>query len=46
MLAIQRITGFIPLICAFVAMVLSVLCLFAGHKPDFMQDYCLVTVSI
>jgi general stress protein CsbA len=32
--------------CAIVAFVLGMLCLFAGHKPGFMEDYHIVTVSI
>ena len=30
--------------CAIVAFVLSMLCLFAGHKPGFMEEYHIVTV--
>jgi general stress protein CsbA len=34
------------LACAIVAFVLSMLCLFAGHKPGFMEEYHIVTVWI
>lgn len=35
----------IPLACSIVTFVLGMLCLFAGHKPGFMEDYHIVTVS-
>jgi hypothetical protein len=40
----MRLTALFPLACAVVALVLSMLCLFAGHKPGFMEDYAIVTV--
>lgn len=41
----MRPTAIIPALCCAVALVLSFLCLFAGHKKDFMEDYHLLTVS-
>lgn len=35
-----------PILAALVAAVLAVLCLVAGHKPGFMEDYHVVTVSL
>lgn len=41
----MRISALFPLACAIVAFVLSMLCLFAGHKPGFMEDYHIVTLN-
>ncbi|RFU28487.1 hypothetical protein B7463_g7869, partial [Scytalidium lignicola] len=41
----MRFTALLPMACAIVAFVLSMLCLFAGHKPDFMEDYHILTVN-
>ena len=42
----MRLSALFPLACAIVAFVLSMLCLFAGHKPGFMEEYHIVTVWI
>jgi hypothetical protein len=42
----MRFSVIVPLICAIAAFVLSMLCLFAGSKPNFMQDFDIVTVSL
>lgn len=42
----MRLTALIPLACAIVAFVLSMLCLFAGSKKGFMEEYHIVTVSL
>jgi hypothetical protein len=42
----MRVTVIVPLICALAAFVLSLLCIFAGSKPNFMQDFQIVTVSL
>ncbi|KAH6666390.1 actin cortical patch SUR7/pH-response regulator pali [Halenospora varia] len=34
-----------PLLFAFVAFVLGLLCMFAGNKPGFMEDYHIVTIN-
>lgn len=41
----MRATALFPMACAIVAFVLGMLCLFAGHKPGFMEDYHIITVS-
>ena len=40
----MRITALLPLALAIVAFVLSMLCLFAGHKPGVLEDYHIITV--
>ncbi|THV44644.1 hypothetical protein BGAL_0601g00040 [Botrytis galanthina] len=35
----------IPLACSIVTFVLGMLCLFAGNKPGFMEDYHIVTLN-
>jgi hypothetical protein len=40
----MRITALFPMACAIVAFVLSMLCIFAGHKKGFMEDYSILTV--
>jgi len=40
----MRATALVPMACAIVGFVLSMLCLFAGHKPGFMEDYHIITV--
>lgn len=42
----MRFSALIPLACALAAFVLSMLCLFAGHKPGFMEEYHIITVCI
>ena len=41
----MRFTALIPALCCTVALILSFLCLFAGHKKGFMEDYHLVTLN-
>jgi hypothetical protein len=41
----MRPTALIPAVCCTVALILSFLCLFAGHKQSFMEDYHLLTVT-
>ncbi|ESZ93470.1 hypothetical protein SBOR_6148 [Sclerotinia borealis F-4128] len=35
----------IPMACSFVTFVLGMLCLFAGNKPGFMEDYHIITLN-
>lgn len=44
-LANMRLTALFPLACAIVGFVLSMLCLFAGSKKSFMEDYHIITVG-
>ncbi|KAF2270368.1 hypothetical protein CC78DRAFT_506893 [Lojkania enalia] len=41
----MRPTAVIPALCCAVALVLSFLCLFAGHKKGFMEDYHMLTLN-
>lgn len=41
----MRPSALFPMACAIVAFVLGMLCLFAGHKPGFMEDYHIVTLN-
>ncbi|KAJ4355188.1 hypothetical protein N0V95_003148 [Ascochyta clinopodiicola] len=41
----MRPTALIPAVCCTAALILSFLCLFAGHKKGFMEDYHLVTLN-
>ncbi|KAF2187822.1 hypothetical protein K469DRAFT_628863 [Zopfia rhizophila CBS 207.26] len=41
----MRPSALIPALCCAGALVLSFLCLFAGHKEGFMEDYHLLTVN-
>jgi len=41
----MRITALFPLACAITAFVLGMLCLFAGHKPGFMEDYHIISLN-
>ncbi|KAI4728667.1 integral membrane protein-like protein [Aureobasidium sp. EXF-10728] len=40
-----RPTALIPVIFGLAAFVLTMLCIFAGSKPDFMQDYSIITLN-
>ncbi|KAI9746211.1 MAG: hypothetical protein M1818_000892 [Claussenomyces sp. TS43310] len=40
-----RLTALFPLACAITAFVLSMLCLFAGSKKGFMEEYHIVTLN-
>jgi hypothetical protein len=42
----MRPTALIPAVCCIAALILSFLCLFAGHKQSFMEDYHLMTVCL
>ncbi|KAH7372329.1 integral membrane protein-like protein [Pyrenochaeta sp. MPI-SDFR-AT-0127] len=41
----MRPTALIPVLCCTAALILSFLCLFAGHKKGFMEDYSLITLN-
>lgn len=41
----MRPTALIPVLCCTAALILSFLCLFAGHKKGFMEDYSLLTLN-
>ncbi|KAH8585634.1 actin cortical patch SUR7/pH-response regulator pali [Bisporella sp. PMI_857] len=41
----MRPFALLPLACLIVTFVLGMLCLFAGHKPGFMEDYHLVSLN-
>jgi len=41
----MRATALFPMACAMVAFILGMLCLFAGHKPGFMEDYHILTLN-
>ncbi|KAH0290672.1 hypothetical protein M436DRAFT_41631 [Aureobasidium namibiae CBS 147.97] len=40
-----RPTALIPVIFGLAALVLTLLCIFAGSKPSFMQDYSIITLN-
>jgi hypothetical protein len=42
----MRLSALFPMACAIVAFVLSMLCLFAGHKPGFMEEYHIIEVCL
>jgi hypothetical protein len=39
-----RPLALVPLAFAIVGFILSMLCLFAGNKPGFMEEYHIITV--
>ncbi|KAH7379230.1 actin cortical patch SUR7/pH-response regulator pali [Phaeosphaeria sp. MPI-PUGE-AT-0046c] len=41
----MRFSALVPALCCLAALILSFLCLFAGHKQSFMEDYHLVTLN-
>lgn len=41
----MRPTALIPAVCCTAALILSFLCLFAGHKAGFMEDYSLLSLN-
>jgi len=45
-LATMRPTALIPALCCAAALVLSFLCLFAGHKKSFMQSYDVLSLNV
>ena len=40
----MQFLAFFPRACAVVAFVLSILCLLAGYKPGFMENYHIIAV--
>ena len=42
----MRSTALVSAVLCFVALILSFLCLFAGSKEGFMEDYAMITVSL
>lgn len=41
----MRVSALFPMACAIVGFVLGMLCLFAGHKPGFMEDYDIIRLN-
>jgi hypothetical protein len=41
----MRLTALLPVLCCTAALILSFLCLFAGHKKDFLEDYHILTLN-
>jgi hypothetical protein len=41
----MRFSAIVPVLLSAAALVLTFLCLFAGSKQGFMEDYAVVTVS-
>ncbi|KAF4629325.1 hypothetical protein G7Y89_g8826 [Cudoniella acicularis] len=41
----MRFQALFPMLMAFVAFVLALLCMFAGNKPNFMEDYHIVSLN-
>ncbi|EUC30959.1 hypothetical protein COCVIDRAFT_27764 [Bipolaris victoriae FI3] len=41
----MRFIALVPVLCCTAALILSFLCLFAGHKKGFMEDYSLLTLN-
>jgi hypothetical protein len=41
----MRLIALLPVLCCTAALILSFLCLFAGHKKGFMEDYSLLTLN-
>ncbi|KAI4701387.1 hypothetical protein J4E81_003127 [Alternaria sp. BMP 2799] len=41
----MRFIAVLPVLCCTAALILSFLCLFAGHKKGFMEDYSLLTLN-
>ena len=42
----MRLLPILPVLCSVGAIVLAFLVLFAGDKPNFLEDYSILTVSI
>jgi hypothetical protein len=42
----MHFSALFPQACAVVAFVLSILCLLAGHRPGFMENYYIIMVSL
>lgn len=41
----MRFLAVLPVLLTAAALILTFLCLFAGSKPGFMEDYAVVTVK-
>ncbi|KAF2682846.1 integral membrane protein-like protein [Lentithecium fluviatile CBS 122367] len=41
----MRLSALLPALCCTAALILSFLCLFAGHKKGFMEDYHVMTLN-
>ncbi|RMZ66957.1 sur7 [Pyrenophora seminiperda CCB06] len=41
----MRFLALLPVLCSTAALILSFLCLFAGHKKGFMEEYSLLTLN-
>lgn len=41
----MRFSALIPVVLSAAALILTFLCLFAGSKKGFMEDYAIITVS-
>lgn len=41
----MRPSAIFPALCAIAALILGFLCIFAGHKKDFMEDYHILTLN-
>lgn len=41
----MRFSALIPVLLTTAALILTFLCIFAGSKQGFMEDYAIVTVS-
>lgn len=41
----MRLTALLPVLCCTAALILTFLCLFAGHKANFLEDYSLLTLN-
>ncbi|CAN9329430.1 unnamed protein product [Alternaria sp. RS040] len=41
----MRFIAILPVLCCTAALILSFLCLFAGHKKGFMEEYSLLTLN-
>jgi hypothetical protein len=43
---LSRFFVLLPLVLSMVAFILSMLCLFAGHKEGFMEEYSVARVGL
>ena len=41
----MRFVAIVPVLLSIAALILTFLAMFAGHKPGFMEDYAVITVS-
>jgi len=42
--AMRALPGIVPTVCAFAALILSLLCLFAGSQKNFLEEADILTV--